>query len=221
MTSRLRNRPERGKAVFINCPFDDKYKPLFRAMCFAVQACGFVPRCALDFGDSGASRFQQILNLIVECGFSIHDISRVALDSESQLPRFNMPLELGADLGLKILGARAQRDRRLLIFDTEKHRYDLTASDLSGQDIEAHADNAEVVIAKVRDWLNQHRDGQAPLPGASALQADYRTFVQIAPEMAEAAKLDAYDDLPHADFQWLVAEALGEIESARQEDDAT
>ena len=33
--------------VFINCPFDGEYQPLFRALVFAVQICGFVPRSAL------------------------------------------------------------------------------------------------------------------------------------------------------------------------------
>jgi hypothetical protein len=64
-------------------------------MCFTILLCGYVPRCALDFSDSGRSRFENILDLIVECGLSVHDISRVELDAASKLPRFNMPLELG------------------------------------------------------------------------------------------------------------------------------
>ena len=59
------------------------------------MACGYVPRCALDFSDSGALRFQEIVALMTACGFSVHDVSRVELDSTSGLPRFNMPLELG------------------------------------------------------------------------------------------------------------------------------
>lgn len=37
--------------VFINCPFDDEYQPLFRALVFAVQDCGFVARSALERDD--------------------------------------------------------------------------------------------------------------------------------------------------------------------------
>ena len=33
--------------VFINCPFDDQYKPLFNAIVFAIHDCGFVARCWL------------------------------------------------------------------------------------------------------------------------------------------------------------------------------
>jgi hypothetical protein len=31
--------------VFINCPFDEQYKPLFEALVFAVFDCGFRALC--------------------------------------------------------------------------------------------------------------------------------------------------------------------------------
>jgi hypothetical protein len=208
MTSSRQNKPQRARAVFINCPFDPAYQLMFRSMCFTILLCSYVPRCALDFSDSGESRFHKILGLIVDCGLSIHDISRVELDSASKLPCFNMPLELGADLGLRIKGPARQRDRRLLILDTEPHRYDITASDLSGQDIEAHGDNESTMIAKVRDWLNAGHDGPFPLPGADAIEGDYRAYLDRVPSIIEEAKLDPYDRLPHRDFLWTVYAAL-------------
>ena len=39
-------RNDYGKGVFLNCPFDSRYAPLFRALIFAVFDCGFRPRCA-------------------------------------------------------------------------------------------------------------------------------------------------------------------------------
>jgi hypothetical protein len=39
--------------VFINCPFDDEYKPLFDAIVFAIYDMGFVARCAREVIDSG------------------------------------------------------------------------------------------------------------------------------------------------------------------------
>lgn len=111
------------RSVFINCPIDAAYRPLFRAMCFAVAACGHVPRCALDETDSAAIRFNPILDLITEADFSIHDLSRVELDSSSGLPRFNMPLELGADLALRLRGPARHRRRRVLVLDATPYRY--------------------------------------------------------------------------------------------------
>lgn len=111
-----------AQSIFINCPFDEPFKPLLRAICFTAMACGYKPRCALDFSDSGAVRFQQIVELITQCGMSIHDVSRVELDARSGLPRFNMPLELGADLGLRLAGPARQRMRKTLILDAEEQR---------------------------------------------------------------------------------------------------
>jgi hypothetical protein len=85
--------------VFINCPFDDDYRALFRAIIFAVIACGFRARCALEISDAATARIEKIYKIISECGYGVHDISRTELDEVNQLPRFNMPLELGIFLG--------------------------------------------------------------------------------------------------------------------------
>jgi len=43
---------EYNKGVFINCPFDAQYKPLFDGIVFAVLDCGLWPRCALEIDDA-------------------------------------------------------------------------------------------------------------------------------------------------------------------------
>lgn len=208
-------KPPRERAVFINCPFDDAYRPLFRAMCFTILACGYVPRCALDYSDSGEVRFQKILDIITECDLSIHDLSRVEVDPRTKLPRFNMPLELGADLALRIKGPAQQRRRRTLILDTEPHRYDRTLSDISGQDIEAHRNDVDQVIGRVRDWLNANRSGDKPLPGAKALSGDYRTYLAIVPEVLRQFRLDEHERLSHPDFLYTVENTLPAIGDGR------
>ena len=216
MPLQVRPRPNRARSVFINCPFDLDYKPLMRATCFAVMACGYAPRCALDYSDSGVMRFAEIVNMITECDRSIHDISRVELDHESRLPRFNMPLELGADLGLRLAGPLLQRRRKSLILDAEAHRYDKTLSDISGMDIEAHANDVREIIRLVRDWLNANREPNVqPLPGAAAINGDYEAYLELAPDIVANLRLDPHDDLPHGDYLHVVAVALPRIESAR------
>jgi len=187
-----------------------------RAGCFAVLACGYAPRCALDISDSGAVRLTEIVRMIAGCDFSIHDISRVELDVHTQLPRFNMPLELGADLGLRLEGTAVQRRRKTLILDAEPHRYDASLSDISGMDIEAHNNDPEAIIRRIRDWLNVHRaGGSLPIPGATAIVEDYRAYGTIAPDIIAALRLDPHDDLPHADYLHVVEVALPRIEAAR------
>lgn len=46
-----------AKNVFINCPFDDDYQPLFNAMVFAVNDMGFRPKSAKDESNAGKTRF--------------------------------------------------------------------------------------------------------------------------------------------------------------------
>jgi len=98
-------QPLYQRSVFINCPFDGEYLPIFRAIIFTVSACGFEPRSTLEHDDASQVRIEKIYRLIASSAFGIHDISRTEPDDENRLPRFNMPLELGVFLGAK--GGRA------------------------------------------------------------------------------------------------------------------
>jgi hypothetical protein len=83
------------KNVFINCPFDRSYRPIFDALVFAVHDAGYVARSAQEVRDTGEVRIEKVLRLVRESKFGLHDISRTTLDRATRLPRFNMPLELG------------------------------------------------------------------------------------------------------------------------------
>ena len=52
--------------VFINCPFDRRYKPLFRAIVFTVFDCGLRARCALELDDASVIRIDKIFKIIDE-----------------------------------------------------------------------------------------------------------------------------------------------------------
>jgi hypothetical protein len=55
--------------VFVNCPFDDEYTETFRALIFAIRACGFQPRSARELDDSGQPRIEKLYGLIKECRY--------------------------------------------------------------------------------------------------------------------------------------------------------
>ncbi|MEV9017248.1 hypothetical protein AB0044_26675, partial [Klebsiella pneumoniae] len=95
---------------------------------------------------------EKLYGLIQECRYGIHDLSRTELDDDHKLPRFNMPLELGLFLGAKRYGNTAQHDKRLLILDIERFRYQKFISDLAGMDIHEHGGKAEAAIRETRDW---------------------------------------------------------------------
>ena len=117
------------KRVFINCPFDAQYKPLFEAIVFAVLDCGLWPRCALEIDDASEVRIDRVFKIIAECKYGVHDISRTEVTSASGLPRFNMPLELGMFLAAKRFGVGRQRKKVCLILDSMPYRYQQFISD--------------------------------------------------------------------------------------------
>lgn len=140
-------------SLFINCPFDNGYLPLLRPLLFVVLECGFQPRLASEEADSGQVRVEKIRDLISSCRYSIHDISRMEALHPGDDPRFNMPFELGLDLGCRYYGASRLRTKRCLILEKERYRYQRVLSDISGHDIRAHAGNPEVLMIEVRNWL--------------------------------------------------------------------
>ena len=137
------------KSVFINCPFDEEYSPIFNSILFTVHRCGFILRCSKEFGESNSIRIQNIIRLIKESKYAIHDLSRVSTLEE--LPRFNMPLELGICIGALEFGSKKSREKKFLITATQKYEYQKYISDLSGQDIQAHEDKFEVALKVVRN----------------------------------------------------------------------
>jgi hypothetical protein len=177
---------EFNRNVFINCPFDSNYQPLLYAIVFAVQIAGFTPRCAKEVSNTADLRLQKIKNIISECKYGIHDISRTEL-SPNGLPRFNMPLELGIDLGCKEFGSRLQKSKSLLILDRSENRYVKFISDIRGQDPKSHAGNSRRAVNQVRDWLSD-QSGLETLPGGDYMFRRYRRFLNDLPALCKAAK---------------------------------
>jgi len=140
-------------SVFLNCPFDDQYDPLFKAIVFTIFDCGFVIRCTLEDTDSGPTRIEKIYRMIQNSKYGIHDISRTELDRGNGLPRFNMPFELGLFLGARHFDKTHRRKRLCLILDREQYRYQEFLSDIGGQDIGSHDDDPRLIVLAVRDWL--------------------------------------------------------------------
>lgn len=188
--------------VFINCPFDLEYQPLFDALFFVTVACGFRVRCSLEADDGSEVRVEKILRIIGESKYGIHDISRTELDDDNKLPRFNMPLELGMFLGAKRFGGAAQKGKACLIVDNEKYRYQKFLSDIAGQDIKAHDSSPEKLICAVRDWLRGHSEGPS-LPGGKAIYKKYSMFVLELPALCAECEIDP-KDLTYADYSHMV-----------------
>lgn len=173
--------------VFINCPFDDAYKVLFDAIVFAVQIAGFRPRCAREASDAGQARLEKLMNIISECKYAVHDVSRTELDKTNSLPRFNMPLELGLDLGARRYGVGHHSSKRLLVMDRSRHRYQKFISDLAGLDVVSHFGTPKNIIRHVRDWLALESKN-TNMPGGNYMFRRYKVFQQDLPLLCRIRK---------------------------------
>jgi len=188
---RNKKPPDSNRDVFINCPFDDAYKPIFNGIVFTIVRSGFV------------ARFQKICSIIDESGYGIHDISRTELDAVNSLPRFNMPLELGLFLGANRFGSKP---KRCIIFDIERYRFAKFISDIAGQDIHEHKGRVDAVIIEVATWLRQQsRDTR--VPGGKAIASEYTAFCKRLPVICKTSKITEAE-LTFGEFNLIVADYI-------------
>lgn len=192
--------------VFINCPFDGPYMPMFDAILFSVYKCGFRPRCALEADNAGDIRIEKINKIIQGCRVGIHDISRTELDTTHSLPRFNMPLELGLFLGAKRFGGRSQKNKVVMIFDKEKYRYQKYISDIAGQDIKDHKSSPDLLVKSIRNTLNTARIN-GPIAGAESIIEKYKAFQAMLPGIREGLSLSE-NDVTYADKTQMIEQWL-------------
>ena len=186
-----------ARDVFVNCPFDAEYHDTFRALIFAIIACGFRPRASLETDNGGETRLEKLYRIIEECRFGVHDLSRTELDPNHHLPRFNMPLELGLFLGARRYGRGKQRGKCVLILDRNKYRYQKFISDLAGVDPRAHGGRPNAAIKATRDWLGT--ESHLDLPGGHEIIKRYRSYRRALPKLALDLQLDP-NTLTYADF---------------------
>lgn len=196
--------------VFVNCPFDDNYRPMFNAMVYTVIRSGYVMRCALEDDDSGEQRILKICKIIGECQFAIHDISCTEVDGDPPLPRFNMPLELGIYFGAVQYGGRAQKRKSCIIFDREKYRFQRFISDIGGYDIHSHSGNVEKMIKELATWL-RGKPGGIVAGGGQALFGEYQHFWRdIIPAWCRVKNIEV-SELSFPDYCGIVQEYVATL----------
>lgn len=176
--------------VFINCPFDDEYLPLFRPLVFTVRFLGFIPRIASERLDSAENRIDKICSLIHSCQYSIHDLSRLRATKKGEYFRMNMPFELGIDYGLRYFGKTKYKAKRFLILERERYEFQKAISDLSGVDIKAHHDKPYDIVRAVRNWfIEVGNRSLAPSP-----RSVWYSFNKFASDFFNARSAEGYSD---------------------------
>lgn len=148
--SKVLSSPDPEKSIFINCPYDAEYEPLFDALLFTIVCAGFIPRSATESGSVSESRMNRIFHAINNSAYSIHDLSRCRGEGENVLARFNMPLELGIAMSRKSTDSWAH-DWLALV--PENAPYAHFISDLAGYDLRKYDGQVMSLIQKVLAWL--------------------------------------------------------------------
>ncbi len=171
---------------------------------------GFRSRCALEASNAGNVRINKIQNIIAECKYSIHDLSRTQLDKTHRLPRFNMPFELGMDLGCKRFGKAHEQEKVVLVMDIESFRYQKFISDISGQDVYAHGGTQIGIVSEVREWLRPELDPtRAIIPSGAEILTRFRQFKRVLPSICQRLHWDpirlSFVDYAFAVASWISA----------------
>jgi len=143
-----------AKNVFINCPFDEAYRPLLEPLLFTIVSFGYSPRIAVERSDSGESRLSKIAELLKES---------------------NMPFELGVDYGTRLHGSSIMRTKKFLILAKNRYELQKALSDISGFDIKNHKDDPARIIRVTREWFVETVKLQG-IAGASALWYRFNDF---------------------------------------------
>jgi hypothetical protein len=152
-----RARASPARSVFLNVPYDEHFEPLFLAYIAGLAAFGLTPRAAVEI-TGGGRRLDRIFDLIRDCRYSIHDLSRVQLDSRPPVtPRFNMPFELGLVVGWT---NALPRRHTWFVFEARPHRLEKSISDLRGTDAHIHDARPAGVFREVCNAFA--RQGSAP-----------------------------------------------------------
>lgn len=195
--------PVRGQSVFLNVPYDPEYGSLFIALIAGIAGLGCTPHCVLEVPSGGRNRLDRVFNLIASCDASIHDLSRVTLSGALEVPRFNMPFELGITYALSQVGSH-----NFFVLEEKPFRLQASLSDLNGHDPHIHNGTAAGVLRCLLDCFGT-ASGTPPL---SALEALAKRLTRTALKLQRQYRVDG-PFLPHL-FKQL---AWAATESARSQ----
>jgi hypothetical protein len=183
--------PSYDRSVFLNCPFDDLFEPLFHAAVLTIAALGFTPRCARESEGEADPRIDRIAKGLRESKYSIHDLSRFQVVAADNLPRFNMPLELGMALSLRYVGKVSGSPHNWVSLVPPGFVHQRFISDLAGFDPPAHDETPESVIKAISGWLTIQPDYSPPSPSPRMIREAYPQLQT----MLQDAKLDSLGHL--------------------------
>jgi hypothetical protein len=174
------------RLVFLNCPYDSKYRPFLWALVFAVCDSGFMPQAALSVADASTTRLDKLVQLITGSKYSIHDLRL------STRVRFNMPFELGLAMGLARGGSPSIEAKQICVLATDLSAFEKSCSDLKGIDPLVYAGGPEKLALAVARWLGNFQT-ERRAPSAGQLMKRFELFWKCLPRYASAKGFALHD----------------------------
>jgi hypothetical protein len=164
--------PVLPNAVFLNIPYDDRFRRQYLAYIVGLSQLGLRPKATLGI-PGGERRLDRILALIQSYRYSIHDLSRVEIDrNPPPTPRFNMPCELG----LTITWEKLNPSRHTwFVFESRRRRLQKSLSDLDGTDPNIHGATVEGIM---RELCNAFVRRRGAVPSVPDMMKTYRRVVR-------------------------------------------
>jgi hypothetical protein len=170
--------------VFLNIPYDDKFRRLYIAYISGLVHLGLKPRATIEI-PGGRNRLEKIIELIRSCRYSIHDLSRVELDrTPPATPRFNMPFELGLAVAFAEFNSAPQarldsnwHEHDWFVFESVHRRAAKSLSDLSGTDSNIHQGTIEGVMRELCNAFE--RESPSERASVSEMQRTYRAVSRL------------------------------------------
>ena len=143
---------------------------------------GQTPRTVLGIPPS-ADRLRRILQLLGDCAFSLHDLSRVEVSSRG-LPRFNMPFELGLAAAL---ASRKGARHQFRLLEARPNRLQRSLSDLNGYEAFIHRGRPDGVFAAACDIFTSFRP--FPIGDVRGFRRVHRALTAFADEQYRGGPL--------------------------------
>lgn len=185
--------PQVGRAiqnasVFLNIPYDERFRSLYLAYIAGLVHLGFDPHVTLGL-PGGARRLDKILQEIQGCRYSIHDLSRVGLDRSPPFttPRFNMPFELGLAVAWEKLNPTKHT---WFVFEESPYRIQKSLSDLNGTDPQIHGGKVVGVMRELSNVFRRSRDQ----PTVPEMMSTFNAISRKSPKiLAEAGTTSLFE----------------------------
>jgi hypothetical protein len=198
-------RAPKAESVFLNIPYDSRFENLFLAYIAAISAFGFTPRATLEIPFS-RRRLDRIVELISVSEYSVHDLSRVQLDTRApRTPRFNMPFELGLTVALE---RASVPDHNWVVCESQRQRLHKSLSDLDGTDVYVHDGTIRGVFRELCSvFVRSHRQ-----PNAVQMMQIYRVLrAEFRGILRKAGARDAFNARVFKDLSILASAAADEL----------